>query len=147
MARLSIDRCSAPCVLLLGAWFALLTGCGERAPFPIAPVTGRVTLGSRPLPAGEGSVVFVCTAGRPGQVAVGPLAADGTFRLRTSEFDGAAVGEHRAMVHYRRSATPEEKRNLVVTPLLIPEKYAREDQTPLRYKVADGPNHFDIDLN
>jgi len=59
---------------------------------------------------------------------------------------GAPVGKHVVTVHCRRPPTPEEKRNLVIPESLIPEKYSRQDESPLRFEVQEGHNEYPIEL-
>jgi hypothetical protein len=67
--------------------------------------------------------------------------------MKTLGTYGAAVGEHRVTVDYRRKLTEEEARNLVIPKLQIPSKYARVDETPLRTTVQpDQDNTLNIVL-
>jgi hypothetical protein len=108
-------------------------------------VQGSVTYRDARLP--RGTVVLHPVSGTPGPQASGIIGADGTFRMKTLGTFGAAVGEHRVTVDYRRELTEEEARNLVIPKLLIPSKYARVDETPLRTTVeSDQDNTLNIVL-
>jgi hypothetical protein len=50
------------------------------------------------------------------------------------------LGRHRVTVHCRRPPTDEERKNLVVTELLIPARYARHAETPLVFEVTSKGN-------
>jgi hypothetical protein len=123
---------------------AIVCGCGGHE-FPMEEVHGSVTYRDRPLP--RGTVVLHPVSGTPGPQASGVIEADGTFRMKTLGTFGAAVGEHRVTVDYRHELTEQEARNLVIPKLLIPSKYARVDETPLRTSVQpDQDNTLNIVL-
>lgn len=87
-------------VILCGCLAAAIAGCG-RAPFPVAPVHGRVTIDGQPLASGK--VLFAPIAQddrlEAGKWAMGTVQPDGTFVLSTyGENDGAIVGDHWATV-------------------------------------------------
>jgi hypothetical protein len=94
-----------PAAARLGIAFCLgglvsLAGCG-RAPFPVAPVHGKVTVDGKPLSTGK--ILFAPVAQGEnmdaGKWAIGALQPDGSFVLSTyGENDGAVVGEHWATV-------------------------------------------------
>jgi len=67
--------------------------------------------------------------------------------MRTNNVAGAEVGKYRVTVHLRRILTPDEEKRLVVPEPLIPVKYLREDDTPLRFEVKSGGNEYPIELN
>jgi hypothetical protein len=65
-------------------------------------VSGSVRYQGKPLPGG--TVVLHPEAGTPGPQATGTVGADGRFRIKTLGVFGAAVGEHRVTVDYRRES-------------------------------------------
>ena len=130
-----------PCLAAIGL-IAIGASCNRND--GLASVTGSVQFRGTPLT--EGQVVFTPQAGTTGAPAVGNIAADGTFAVKTAGRDGAVVGQHRVTVHARQKLTEEESRNLVVPKSLIPEKYSQQDQSPLTYDVQAGPNEFRIEL-
>jgi hypothetical protein len=76
--------------------FALMISSCNRAPYPLAPVRGTVTIDGQPMTGGK--VMFAPVAkgslnsGRP---AFGEIQHDGSFALSTySDGDGAVVGDH-----------------------------------------------------
>ena len=72
--------------------------------------------------------------------------SDGEFRMRTTNHDGAPLGEHVVTVHCRRPPTAAETQNLVIPELLIPERYTRADDTPLHFEVKDERNVYRLIL-
>jgi hypothetical protein len=70
---------------------AILSGCG---PSDVGPVSGKVTLDGRPL---TGAVIVFENASR-GISLNAPLAADGTFTLRTFDKAGLPPGEYQVAI-------------------------------------------------
>ena len=138
-------RSGLPLMLLIVLLLAL--GCGQKGGLPLASVEGTVAYQGKLLD--HGKVVFTPQASTPGPPAVGKIQPDGSFVMRTTGRDGAAVGAHKVTVHCRRELTPEEIRNrsLVTPESLIPDKYWKQEESPLTFMVADGePNVYDIAL-
>ena len=74
-------------------------------------------------------------------------ADESTLTITTVDRDGAPVGRHSVTVHCRRPPTDQERKNLVVTELLIPARYAQHAETPLVFEVTKGGNReYDIAL-
>ena len=81
-----------------------MIGCGgEDFKMVVAPVSGTVTCGGRPVT--EGVVIFVpkipagADAMKSGKAATGNINADGTYTLTTyDEGDGALIGDHEVRV-------------------------------------------------
>lgn len=136
--------------LLLPAAVVLfsLAGCGPSAPYPIVPVTGKVTYeDGTPIPAARVVVSFESEAPpvdskthpRAGKAEVNP--SDGTFSsVTTWKFgDGAIVGPHKVVVismDEKQNPTkhvPKEYQSKVTTPLTIE---VTRDGKPLEIKVA-----------
>ncbi|MEW4570728.1 hypothetical protein AB1L88_22920 [Tautonia sp. JC769] len=110
----------------------------------LATVRGTVTYNGKPVD--HGQVVFIPTEGVGGPSAVGEINADGSYQMKTADFQGAAVGRHRVTVHSRRPLRPEEEKSLIIPELLIPDRYANEVDTPLAIDVEPGVNQYDIEL-
>ncbi len=138
LGKLPLRRLAAIAVL------AAVSGCGSGSPLHLAPVRGTVTYRGEPLRHGE--VVFAPQGATPGPQAVGHIRPDGSFRMRTAGRNGAVLGNHVATVHCRRKVSEEEARNLVIGESLIPDRYWKEDQTPLRFEVKEGSNVYPIVL-
>ncbi|MCC6123969.1 MAG: hypothetical protein IT426_03330 [Pirellulales bacterium] len=130
--------CSLVTVALLSA-----VGC-EQSGLNLATVRGTVKYQGKAL--NRGSVVFTPEAGTCGPQAVGMIQPDGTFEMRTNNVSGAVVGKHKVTVILRRILTPDEEKRLVVPESLVPVKYAREEETPLRFEVKPGSNELPLEL-
>jgi hypothetical protein len=123
---------AAGCLSIALAMFSA-NGCRQSS-LNLAAVHGTVKYQGKAL--NRGNVVFTPEPGTPG-----------AFDMRTGEAAGAEVGKYRVTVHLRRILTPEEEKRLVIPEPLIPVKYLREDETPLRFEVKSGSNEFPIELN
>ncbi len=130
--------------LVPAAVLVITSGCGSDKSVPLAPVQGKVTYRGKPLP--HGQVVFTPQGTTPGPQAVGIIGSDGSFRMKTAGKDGAAIGHHLVTVHCRSEVSEEEARNMMIGKLLIPEKYTKEKETPLRFEVKEGHNEYSIVL-
>lgn len=99
------------------AALAMLTGCAESE-YPVAPVSGIVTLHGKPLEgarvtfqprASQGSIL----AGKP---SIGETDRDGHYQLKTYDgFDGAVIGTHRVSIStYRKKPAGGKSMDIVV---------------------------------
>jgi hypothetical protein len=135
----------------------LLAGCGSDPDKPkLARVSGKVTYKGKAI--SPGSVTFNPVGGgeQSGtQIATGQLDSDGSFSLTTfNTGDGAVIGQHVVTIDARgedinQINQPKDDGTIayVLPQPLIPEKYTRADQSPLRYTVEeDKDNYFDIVL-
>lgn len=125
--------CSLPWrQLLFGFTALLLAGCGSSGP-AVAPVTGRVTLDSRPLELVD--IVFQPTNGD--SPSTSRTDSDGHYELMYKRgVMGARTGEHTVRIGFTS--------NLAKNPPAIPAKYNTESD--LRREVKSGPNQFDFEL-
>lgn len=143
--------------LLLAAGLLAAAGCGGPR---LAPVSGRVTVGGKPVP--EGVVMFHPA---DGPTAVGAI-KDGAYTLTTFKpGDGALVGDHKVTI----SATSVGAGSMVEAASLdeemaragkkgvkwlvagevkwvVPEKYSKPESTDLKAAVADSANTIDFDI-
>lgn len=125
--------------LLLG----VAIGC-QGNPSPTAPVTGRVTF--RGFPLQGGTIVFTpdATKGSRGAMAVGKIAGDGTYTLRSGEIPGVAVGFYRVTIaslatSFNGSYSPQS---------VFPERYRDPELSKLACEVkANVPNRIDFNLD
>ena len=124
---------------------------GDRA------VSGRVTYQGKPVPLGQ--IVFYPEKGRP---ATGSIGSDGSYRLTTFVTgDGAMLGRYRVTIEAMRTTrggarpkTLEDELHGVgqgsgqaVMEWLVPEKYSRQETTPLTVEVKSGQNTINLDLS
>jgi hypothetical protein len=124
--RLDCGGRAAVAVLVLAV---VLTGCSRR--FPMAEVSGKVTLDGKPL--SDATVMFVP---EKGFAAAGTLQPDGTFRLISGRpGDGAVIGSHKVAL---MPADPLD------TP--IPTKFRSAETSGLSVEVKAGKNSFEFDL-
>lgn len=136
----------AAVVVAIGA--ALVAGC-SRNPFPLAPVSGTVTLDGVPLRSGV--VSFQPTASQGSQAgpgSTGPIDERGHFVLVALDgTPGAVVGEHRVRIY---SATPgesprDDSDSSVAMRERVPVRYNYESQ--LRFTVpSQGAANADFHL-
>ena len=131
---------------VLAATVLAAAGCGGKDKLPLVSVQGTVTYQKTPL--GHGTVVFTPREATPGPQAVGQIQSDGSFRMKTADQKGVvAGGKFVVTVHCREEPTPEQARDMMFIPQsLIPEKYSKEDQTPLRFEAKEGAHEYPIEL-
>jgi hypothetical protein len=143
---LSFGQCtvSLRALILLAAPLAL-AGCSDNRPFPIVPVSGKVSI-AKPIVADRIVVTFIPQAGEiKGKIA--PAAARGEVNPQTGEFtslttltggDGAVVGRHKVtLVAVKNSPAG------VPMPLpAIPAKYQNAKTTPLEFEVKSSGSNF-----
>ena len=137
----AVSRC------LLFSAVLLALGCGHEGGLQLASVEGVVTYQGKLLD--HGRVVFSPQPGTPGPASVGTIAPDGSYVMRTTRREGAAIGQHKVTIHCRRELTPEEiqNRSLIIPKSLIPDQYSKKDQSPLAFEVVEGEaNTYDIVL-
>jgi hypothetical protein len=135
--------------LVVVAGALLLAGCGggsER--YKTAPVSGRVTLDSKPL--ASATVVFVPVVGKgdkePLPSSVGVTTEDGRYSLvfeMDSKTTGAVVGKHKVVITLGAAGGSQDSKPTFHKQL--PEKYNR--RTDLKCDVpAEGRNDANFDL-
>jgi hypothetical protein len=132
-------------VVVIAASGPLLAGCGNGGDLELAPVEGIVTFEGRPLD--HGQVVFMPDKGVAGPPAMGTIDSNGEFVMQTAGRVGAVIGSHRVTVHCRTPHKSGEEKSMVIKPSLIPEKYWKQDLSPLRFDVKDENNRYDIVLD
>ena len=127
-------------------WLMLLTACGcGSSDLPLAQVHGTVTYRGKPLD--RGTVVFFPEKGGSGVPSVGHITAGGSFEVQTGSRKGDPLGNCIVTVHCRKEADvpgPRLDRFIPATESLIPEKYADQSRSPLRFEVKAGGNDFPI---
>jgi hypothetical protein len=107
----------------------VLAGCSRR--FPMAEVSGKVTLDGKPL--SGATVMFVP---EKGFAAAGTLQKDGTFRLISGRpGSGAVIGTHKVAVV---PEDPIDER--------FPKKFRDPQTSGFSADVKAGKNSFEFDL-
>ncbi len=140
-----LKRQSAISACLIIALLLVAIGCGSGSSLDLGRVEGTVTFDGKPLD--HGRVVFSPEKGTSGPQAVGNIQSDGSFRMQTGPDDGAPLGKHVVTVHCRQKPTPEQERDMAFIPKsLIPDKYSKEDQTPLRFEVTESNDKYSIEI-
>jgi hypothetical protein len=129
---------------------AALAGCGQESSVN-APVSGRITIDSRPL--AGGNIVFQPVAGAGGVTAGrgsnGSCDDDGHFQLETVDGKtGAVVGNHRVRIYGpkpKRSSADDSGGPTDQASQLVPERY--NYRTELTFVVPPvGTTQADFDL-
>jgi hypothetical protein len=123
-------------------------GC-NRSEFPLAPVSGHVTLDGRPL--AGGGVTFQPIA-KPGTSSAGRGSAAfcdeaGRYTLETIDGEpGAVVGEHRVRIYGpRKKIASADDRSSGGSKEVVPSKYNFD--TKLQFTVTpEGSNNADFEL-
>jgi len=127
----------------------LLAGCGGGSEkYKTAPVSGRVTLDSKPL--ADATVEFVPERGKAEKdilpSSVGVTTEDGRYSLvleTESKPTGAVVGKHKVFITLGASGSSKDSKPTFHQQL--PERYNR--RTELRCEVpADGRSDANFDL-
>ena len=145
----SIRQSVQSCILTVAAGGLLLPGCGGTEEYDLAPVSGRVTLGGKPL-AGV-KVSFQPASKRPDQPNPGPGSygttdEDGRYTLQTIEpvADGAVVGLHRVRVTTKAPPQDPADDRAPVFKEIIPRQWRDGSQT---FDVPpEGTNQADFKL-
>ena len=141
-----MQRCAAAVLLVC----LFLIGCGGKD-YDVVPVSGTVTLDGQPL--AEATVMFLPVEGKtvnPGPPSVAVTAADGTYRLKTSDDDpGAVAGKHMVRIFTRRTeqadAGSDNPNVREIAPERVPERYNRNSE--LTFEVpAEGTDAADFQL-
>ncbi len=135
---------SVPAVL----GFVLILVCGCSHEDDLSPVRGRVRFKGQALHGG--SIVFTPNPdkGGRGELAVGEIASDGTFELKTGDRHGAVAGWHRVTIAAVEMSADKTAGGLYsdVRPLL-PRRYAVPDLSGLERQIKAGEeNVFEFDL-
>lgn len=122
--------------LAVSAVFVGLAGCGSRE----ATVSGKVTLGDKPLT--TGTVAFHPVAGGP--VTYGTIDSRGHYQLSGRIAPGEYVV---TVVATEDPVTPSNPNQAPPAPKLItPVRYGDRTSTDLHFTVNPGPNPIDLPL-
>lgn len=128
-----------------GSWYCVVillasaVGCGGKP----ARVSGTVTVDGKPLD--RGRVSFAPTA--TGQMAVGTIQNDGTYKLMTNRERGLEPGEYKASIVSREMQQSDDGGPPMQSKYLAPKKYSTTSTSGLQFSVETGSNTIDIDLS
>jgi hypothetical protein len=127
---------------------ALVSGCGPRAPYDIAKVSGKVTY-ENGLPIKAQRVIVVFHPQDYSDKKFGVRRAHAEVDVETGEFesattwkyaDGAAVGRHKITIE-TYDTVPGGRVDQVTT--ILPQRYSSPKDTPLECNVVKrGENRF-----
>jgi hypothetical protein len=143
---LDMSRLAGSVSVVLGLCLILISGCSHED--DLSSVRGRVCFKGQPLRGG--SIVFTPNPdkGGCGELAVGEIASDGTFELKTGDRRGAVAGWHRVTIAAVEMSTDKTAGGLYsdVRPLL-PRRYAVPDLSGLERQIKAGEeNVFEFEL-
>ncbi len=132
--------------LLLALALLIAAGCGGES-FPLAPVSGTVTLDGKPLP--EARVFFEPKRkGENVNSGFGSTATTddrGRFQLSSREGEGAVIGEHYVLIRTVRGEEGPNGQVVIVSREKLPSRY--HDQSTLTFTVPpDGTEQADFGL-
>ena len=133
--------------ILTGLLVLAAAGCGGET-YPLAPVSGRVTLDSVPLPNARVGFEPIRQGDRvnAGPGSYGTTDAEGRYRLVSLGGDeGAVVGRHRVGVRTYRAVEGPNGSIVTQTPERVPARY--NSQTELTFTVQpEGTGGADFEL-
>ena len=126
---------------LVGSLCLLLIGCGASLE-PVYPVSGGITLESKPL--AEALVTFHRQGASDTRNLTAVTDAEGRFQLTThAPNDGAAAGTYLVTVEWRE-LVQEGDEKVRTGRNLLPAKYTDPQQSGLRCEVQAAPNQLPI---
>jgi hypothetical protein len=137
---------------VLACGLLVMAGCGGDA-YDVGatvPVAGTVSLGKEPLRLSSswfGKVWFHPDASQgntSGQVAVGNIDANGTYKLFTRDTPGAPAGWYKVAVVVSERTEPGQAHKRRKS--LIPAKYGDPEKSGLRVEVCAGSQDKAYDL-
>lgn len=127
----------------------LFNGCGKPIPSDLPQLencTITVKLGGSPL---VGATVNLFAEEPSKWFSGGITDASGTAKMLTqAEFAGAPVGKYVVTVMKEESGAPDPKNPEAGATfvLIVDQKFANRDSSPLRCEVKAGENSFDFDV-
>jgi len=123
--------------------------CGSKSEMKTAIVTGKVTLGGRPLPGGM--ITFVSVSA-PGKSGVGTIRADGTYEVANAPLGECKVAVSNSSLA-QLSTMPAPPAGAPEPPgvsgqryVKIDPKYAKPERSGLSTSVASDSHTYDIEL-
>jgi len=134
---------------MLLALLVVVTGCGKK---PV-PVSGRVTLDSKPLV--NATVIFTPDTDEknPGAGSVGKTNANGEFKLRVNpgDLDGAFVGKHKVSITSYEGddgTVPSSGPDMIFRKAIVPSEYNADSKLSFDVPEAGSTSaNFDLKSN
>ena len=107
-------------VSLIGIIVLLAVGCGGPG-YPLAKVSGTVSMNGKPLPGAI--LMFSPSEGQPGPSSSGKSDSEGNFELMTIDLDhpGAVPGQHRVTITTATASGDDERAK--ISREIVPPKY------------------------
>jgi hypothetical protein len=134
-------------------FFTAFVGCGGDSYGPTGKVTGKLTLDGKQLPAGYAVSFMQMEAGF---LAYGITDAEGNFEVKSWNDGKMPVGSYSVMIAPpggegdTASVSAEDRfeqgRASGKSKILFPARYRETTTSGLKYTIAEGKNHFDINL-
>ncbi len=132
---------------VVGGLVWVTSGCVGSGP-KLAPVSGRVTVGNKPLTSGWVTFKPDKAKGNTfGGEAVGQVNEKGEYTLQTNGQPGAPLGAYKVIV--TATAATTEDNTKPPTKSLVNTTYAFAETTPLEKEVVDqpAPGAYDLKLS
>ena len=132
---------------------ASLVGCGGDPYGPTGRITGKLTMDGKVMPAGH-AVSFMQM--EKGFLAYGMTDAEGKFTVSSWNNGKIPIGSYSVMIappggeSIDANASAEERfeqgQAKGKSTTTFPSRYRETTTSGLKYDIAEGDNHFDIDL-
>jgi hypothetical protein len=126
----------------------LFSGCGKPSQEILYPVQGQISFDGQPIPRGAVTLHPASTESTWHQP-TGMIEPAGRFIVYTNGRVGAPPGSYRVVVFATEAAaSPEGAARPGLPKSLIPIRYNKPDQTPLRVEVVAQPisGSYDLEL-
>ncbi len=125
-----------PCFVVIAA--LVIAGC-SGGEFPVAPVSGTVTLNGEPLT--DAYITFEPRSTRDDGIAgpgsYGKTDSEGKYSLKTYEKqEGAVVGTHRVSIKTLLAEETADGESKIIRNEILPNKYHRRSE--LKFEVSKG---------
>ena len=142
-------------LFLVSGLSLVIAGCGAGGPAPakLFPVTGKVTVGGKPL---ADCVVQFVAVGRPGGF-TSKIGTDGTYTLADMKDGrpGAEVGKYKIVFQNDPQAAMKAMQSGAMTgpatggggpAAPFPDEYKQADTSPKEVEVTSGSNTINIEI-
>jgi hypothetical protein len=131
--------------LALGCLLLAVAACGKPAPHKKGTVTGKLTVGDKPVTVGQVRFFADTSKGNTAAViCIGQVGAQGEYELVTDRGDDMDIGPGVPLGWYKVVYSPPKKG----PPAKVDERYTKLTTTPLELEVVENPEkgRYDIDL-